>query len=71
MSPLQIVQAHVREAYAYAPGVDPLDVAKITEVEHADSSIGAQPGDYWITDEVVGRVVRVVDGAVQEIWSNT
>lgn len=70
MTPLQIVQQHVRTDYLYAPGVDPLGVVQITPVEQADDVTGAQPGDYRIADEVVGRVVRVVDGAVREIWSN-
>ena len=67
---LEIVQADIRASYLYEEGVNPLDVVQITEVMEADPSMGSLPGDFWITDEVVGRLVRVAEGRVVQVWSN-
>jgi len=65
---LQIVRDWVRSTYQY-DGADPLTVAAIEEVTEAGPH-GEQAGDFTVSDEVTGHIVRVVDGAVLSIWKN-
>lgn len=72
MTNLQAVQDFVRAEYSYDGVADPLTVANIAEITEADTrhGFGARAGDFWITDEVTGQIVRVVDGAVETVWRN-
>lgn len=73
MSNLEAVRAYVRSEYSYEGVSDPLTVAKIARIEmptDSERAAGVQAGDYEITDEVTGCIVRVEPAGVRAIWKN-
>ena len=78
MTDFEVVRDYVRSEYSYDGVSDPLTVAKIARIEMptlaylTDSERAAciQAGDYEITDDVTGCVVRVEPAGVRVIWKN-
>ncbi len=78
MSNIETVRAYVRSEYSYDGVTDPLTVVKIARIEmptladltDSERAAGVQAGDYEITDEVTGCVVRVEPAGVREVWKN-
>ena len=73
MTNLETVRAYVRGEYSYDDVTDPLTVVKIARIEMPtlfEQWVGIQAGDYEITDEVTGCVVRVEPAGVRVIWKN-
>ena len=73
MTDFETVRDYVRSEYSYDGVSDPLTVAKIARIEMPalfEQWVGIQAGDYEITDEVTGCVVRVEPAGVRVIWKN-
>ena len=76
MTNFETVRSYVRREYSYEGVTDPLTVAKIARIKmptlayltDSERAAGVQAGDYEITDEVTGCVVRVEPAGVRVIW---
>lgn len=65
----EVVKAYVRKQFVYEGVADPLSVVTIDEVEETGDK-GEHPGDFRVSDEQIGQILRVVDGVVNVVWSN-
>lgn len=66
----EVVKAYVRKLFVYEGVDDAMSLVTIEEIEEAGDK-GERPGDFWARDEQVGQILRVVDGVVSVVWSNS
>lgn len=74
MDQKEIIEAWVRREYLYEGIVDPVEYVSIRQFldqpEDGDYMDVAKVGDWFVSDEVTGTVVRITDGAVNIVWKN-